>query len=136
MPRVGPASVQNKAIDNSLTVILGPRMPFSIRCGLTLLCLTMLPLLHAQVISPVITENQGKHPGPAPICCMEASRGAFNEPVTACFEQKENTFQGCRVHAYIFHTTSNNDWCADPGAWWIPRRLKRLQQRGIYCQVV
>ena len=23
---------------------------------------------------------------------------------------------------------SNDDWCADPGAWWIPQRLKRLQQ--------
>ena len=55
MPRVGPVSVQNNAINYSLTVILGPRMPFSIRCGLTLLCLSMLPLLHAQGV--LMTTN-------------------------------------------------------------------------------
>uniref|UniRef100_A0A671YA25 Chemokine interleukin-8-like domain-containing protein n=1 Tax=Sparus aurata TaxID=8175 RepID=A0A671YA25_SPAAU len=110
-------------------------MPFSICCGLTLLCLTMLPLFRAQVISPC-TQGAFSPPGPAPPCCMEASKSTFNEPVNTCFEQKKNTFRGCRVHAYVFRTTRNNDWCADPEAWWIPQRLKRLQQRGIHCQVV
>uniref|UniRef100_A0A671YBX1 Chemokine interleukin-8-like domain-containing protein n=1 Tax=Sparus aurata TaxID=8175 RepID=A0A671YBX1_SPAAU len=135
MPRVGPASVQNKAIDNSLTVILGPRMPFSIRCGLTLLCLTMLPLLHAQVIRKVFQPLVGI-PIPAPTCCATTSKSTFNEPVTACYEQKENIFPGCEVHAYIFRTVSKRDWCVDPGAWWIPQRLKRLEQRGIRCQIL
>ena len=30
-------------------------------------------------------------------------------------------------HPYSFHTLSTNDECVDPGAWWIPRRLKRLK---------
>ena len=55
MPRVEPVSVQNNAINYSLTVTLGPRMPFSIRCGLTLLCLSMLPLLLVQGV--LMTTN-------------------------------------------------------------------------------
>ena len=38
--------------------------------------------------------------GPAPTCCMESSKGAFNESVTACFVQKKNAFQGC-VPTYV-----------------------------------
>ncbi|XP_073345108.1 eotaxin-like [Pagrus major] len=110
-------------------------MPFSIRCGPTRGCLTMLPFLLVQVISQCIQGIHG-HPGPAPDCCMAASKGNFKEPVTACIEQKENTIRGCRVHAYIFHTENNNQRCVDPGALWIPERLKRLEQRGIRCQIV
>ena len=55
MTGIEPASVRNNAIDYSLTVISGPRMPFSIRCGLTCWCFTMLPLLHAEGV--LMTTN-------------------------------------------------------------------------------
>uniref|UniRef100_A0A671Y8K0 Chemokine interleukin-8-like domain-containing protein n=1 Tax=Sparus aurata TaxID=8175 RepID=A0A671Y8K0_SPAAU len=76
-------------------------MPFSIRCGLTFLCLSLLLFLLVQVTSQRPRSRSGRM-GPSPKCCMEASKHAINEPVIACFEQKKNTFQGCRVHAYIF----------------------------------
>ena len=55
MPRVGPVTVQNNATSYSLTVILGPRMPFSVRCGLTCGCLTMLPFILVQGV--LMTAN-------------------------------------------------------------------------------
>uniref|UniRef100_A0A671Y8K1 Chemokine interleukin-8-like domain-containing protein n=1 Tax=Sparus aurata TaxID=8175 RepID=A0A671Y8K1_SPAAU len=89
-------------------------------------------------IAVTIQRPRGRtgHMGPSPKCCMKASKHAINEPVTACFEQKKNTFWSCRVHAYIFRTLSTNEECADPGAWWIPRRLKRLQQVSPISQPV
>ncbi|XP_030255447.1 C-C motif chemokine 2-like [Sparus aurata] len=111
-------------------------MPFSIRCGHTVVCLTTLLFLIAQVHPQCFTARPRGTGLVSPDCCMKASKHAFNEPVTACFEQKKNTFPGCGVHAYIFRTTSNSVWCADPEAWWIPQRLKRLEQRGICCQIL
>uniref|UniRef100_A0AAQ5YNT0 Chemokine interleukin-8-like domain-containing protein n=2 Tax=Amphiprion TaxID=80969 RepID=A0AAQ5YNT0_AMPOC len=68
-------------------------------------------------------------------CCPKVGNGTIDEPVNECFEQKETTFPHCRVHAFIF-TKGTKSWCVDPKVWWLQQRLRRLQSRGICCQIL
>ncbi|KAG8008976.1 hypothetical protein GBF38_011546 [Nibea albiflora] len=102
------------------SVSLRARMHFSITCGL-FLCVTMLFFL------PV----QGKHvlkKGPLPKCCTKVSGAPILQPVKECYEQLANKIPYCKVHAYMFITDKNEEYCVDPRASWVKDRLKKLEK--------
>lgn len=37
-----------------------------------------------------------------PSCCQKVSNATIRGPINACFEQKENTFDNCKIHAYMW----------------------------------
>ncbi|XP_078134942.1 uncharacterized protein LOC144535971 [Sander vitreus] len=114
------------------TIILGPRMPFCFHYGLSLMCLT---ILFTQVCPQYDLPRSRSPSGPIPSCCMKANNATIKEPVNACYVHEEHTFPLCKIHAYIL-STNNGDRCVDPRAWWLQQRLKRLERRGIYCQIL
>ncbi|CAK6961784.1 C-C motif chemokine 2-like [Scomber scombrus] len=94
----------------------------------------MLLFLCAQV-HPQCYTPLPRGPGHvAPSCCTAVSNATIHKPVNACYEQKEITFEGCRIHAYIL-ASENKTWCVDPRAWWLPQRLRKLEKRKICCHV-
>uniref|UniRef100_A0A672IRH8 Chemokine interleukin-8-like domain-containing protein n=1 Tax=Salarias fasciatus TaxID=181472 RepID=A0A672IRH8_SALFA len=76
------------------------------------------------------------HKPMAPSCCSSVSARPFQERVNFCFEQNENSFPNCRVHAFILVTASQKIHCVDPAAKWLRRRFQRLQNNGICCQIL
>ncbi|XP_041819379.1 chemokine (C-C motif) ligand 34b, duplicate 9 [Chelmon rostratus] len=110
-------------------------MHFSISCGLSFMCANMLLFLPAQGQLQRATPEPPNQLPVAPPCCMEVSQAHIREPVSACFEQMEGTFPNCKIHAYIFVTVSQ-ELCVDPKASWLPERLRKLQERGIFCKIL
>ncbi|XP_045925228.1 CX chemokine ligand 34b, duplicate 11 [Micropterus dolomieu] len=111
-------------------------MHFSISCGLSFMCATLVIFLPVQgKLWHVTPESPFLHPI-IPSCCMMVSDDHIRETVIACFEQREHTFPSCKIHAYIFVTQSQSKVCVDPNASWLPERLKKLEKKGITCEIL
>ncbi|XP_040924271.2 uncharacterized protein LOC114846579 isoform X2 [Betta splendens] len=113
----------------------GPRMPSSTTCALSFMCLTLLLLLASQGCrgqSPPIHSP----PGVGLNCCLRVSKATKNETVVNCYIQEKHTFGSCRIDAYILITESGEQRCVNPKAKWLPTRLARLEEKGIYCRKV
>uniref|UniRef100_A0A3Q2PRC6 Chemokine interleukin-8-like domain-containing protein n=1 Tax=Fundulus heteroclitus TaxID=8078 RepID=A0A3Q2PRC6_FUNHE len=74
--------------------------------------------------------------GPDPDCCKTTSPARIKEHVKSCYEQRPNTFRNCKIHSYIFITVSNQTYCVDPDASWLPSRLEKLAAKGITCKIL
>ncbi|MEQ2238861.1 hypothetical protein ILYODFUR_037662 [Ilyodon furcidens] len=109
-------------------------MSFSGNCVVIITCATLLLVLHVQGHQKYRTSDQSVNKGVRPSCCVESSSAYIREPVKACFIQRPNLFNICKIHAYIFITVSNKTYCVDPSATWLPDRLKKLAVKGITCK--
>ncbi|KAM9336895.1 uncharacterized protein ABDE67_019921 [Symphorus nematophorus] len=109
-------------------------MPFSVRSGVCLMYLTVLLSLPEQGC-PQCYRPGPRGPGSPviPPCCMGVSNATIKERIVSCIEQRETTFAHCKVHAFIFVTVSQAQYCVDPAASWLKRRFERLQNREICC---
>ncbi|XP_044192829.1 C-C motif chemokine 2-like isoform X1 [Thunnus albacares] len=108
-------------------------MAFSTGFGLTCMCFIMLLFLPGQG-QRQCTKGKPPKVGNIPIdCCTETSNATISEPVDACYEQKKD-FRPCKIHAYIFVTKSNKQYCVDPRASWLTTRLEKLKKKGIICK--
>lgn len=53
-------------------------------------------------VRPQFDDPSTKVPGPVvPNCCVKASNATIRETIDACFEQEENKFPYCKIHAYM-----------------------------------
>ncbi|KAM7371164.1 hypothetical protein PAMP_010655 [Pampus punctatissimus] len=100
-------------------------MASSIRPGLTCMCFIMLLFLHAQGENKC--DNQGMK-RVNPDCCINVSTRPINEPIKYCFEQKEDSYKNCPVHAYRFVGESGREYCVDPNSDWLSKRLDKLKK--------
>ncbi|CAK6961782.1 C-C motif chemokine 8-like [Scomber scombrus] len=107
-------------------------MAFSIRFGLLCMCSIMLLFLPAQGRFQC-TTNESPEVQLIPSCCPRTSKARINYAVISCFHQKKITFENCAIEAYILETYQHKQYCVDPTAKWLPRRLERLRKRGIIC---
>ncbi|CAK6961781.1 C-C motif chemokine 8-like [Scomber scombrus] len=101
-------------------------MAFSIRFGLLCMCSIMLLFLPAQ-------GRFQRTKRALPVCCTSTSKAHINSAVISCVHQSIDTFSHCPIDAYIFTTDQNKQYCVDPTADWLQRRLDRLRKRGIIC---
>ncbi|XP_054913493.1 C-C motif chemokine 34b.8 [Poeciliopsis prolifica] len=108
-------------------------MSFSANCRVAIICAAVLLFLHVQGQKnrTIVFRDGIDLP-----CCTNTSAAKIIEEVRACYEQREHTFAGCKVHAFIFVTVLNIPYCVDPKASWLPSRLKELSAKGINCSVL
>uniref|UniRef100_A0A3B3Y733 Chemokine interleukin-8-like domain-containing protein n=1 Tax=Poecilia mexicana TaxID=48701 RepID=A0A3B3Y733_9TELE len=111
-------------------------MSFSANCKVAIICAAVLLFLRAHGQKNRTTDKFIFRVGVDPPCCVETSAAPIKEAVQACYEQREHALYNCRVHAFIFVTVSNNTYCVDPKASWLPARLEKLAARGINCTVL
>nr|AYE57148.1 CC chemokine SCYA117 [Epinephelus coioides] len=117
-------------------------MHFSISCGLSFMCVTALFFLPAQGTlecadpSPSVAATGSTLIDIHLDCCHNVSMTRIREHVKACYEQKEDKFPDCKLHAYILEGNSDRLYCVDPNASWLQERLEKLKTRGINCTVL
>ncbi|XP_027145431.1 C-C motif chemokine 8-like [Larimichthys crocea] len=104
-------------------------MHFSITCGL-FLCVTMLFFLPVQGQLDLDMGTDGS------ACCNKVSTATIRKPVKECYEQLPNTLPLCPMHAYIFITDDDEQYCVDPHAKWLQTRLDKLKKKGKHCRVL
>ncbi|XP_044034052.1 C-C motif chemokine 4-like [Siniperca chuatsi] len=111
-------------------------MHFSIIFEMSVMCVTVLLFLPVQGQLQNATQKTPMLMPVAPSCCVKVSMAHIEETVCKCFEQKEDRFGNCKVHAYIFITESDKQFCVDPTASWLPERLRKLEKKGIICKIL
>uniref|UniRef100_A0A3B5RF88 Chemokine interleukin-8-like domain-containing protein n=1 Tax=Xiphophorus maculatus TaxID=8083 RepID=A0A3B5RF88_XIPMA len=107
-------------------------MSFSANWKVAIICATVLLFLRAQ---GEFMDTFVFHAGIDLSCCVETSVAPISKAVRACYEQREYSFNICKVHAFIFMTVSNNSYCVDPKASWLPTRLEKLSAVSVNIDV-
>uniref|UniRef100_A0A3B5K6V2 Chemokine interleukin-8-like domain-containing protein n=1 Tax=Takifugu rubripes TaxID=31033 RepID=A0A3B5K6V2_TAKRU len=58
-------------------------------------------------------------------CCSKVSTSKIPGTVKLCYEQKPRV--DCNRHAFRIMTEDDKEWCVDPAARWLKRKIRRVR---------